>query len=77
MTENVNAQTSQAVTQASLQVIAAAPATALGELYQTLASSIAFAALNAVQAQQNMNIAQQAATSEAVRMLLSIPKREP
>jgi len=76
MAETVNPQLSHAITQTSLTVLGEAPAAALAGLYQTLASSVAFAALNAVQAQQNMNIAQQTATAEAVAMLLSIQKRE-
>ena len=77
MAEFVNPQLSHAITQTSLKVLGEAPATALAELYQTLASSLALAAMNAVQAQQNMNIAQQAATNEAVAMLFSVQKREP
>ena len=77
MAEIVNPQLSHAITQTSLKVLGEAPATALAGLYQTLASSLALAAMNAVQAQQNMNIAQQAATNEAVAMLFSVQKREP
>ena len=72
MTEEVD---SQVVNETSVEVLAAAPAMALGSLYQTLANSIALASLNAVNAQQQMNMAQQTATAEGVALLLSIGKR--
>jgi hypothetical protein len=72
MTEGVD---SQVVNETSVEVLAEAPAMALGSLYQTLANSIALASLNAVNAQQQMNMAQQSATAEGVALLLSIGKR--
>jgi Killing trait len=75
MTEEVDPQVTDAVTQTSVKVLAEAPAMALGSLYQTLANSIAMASLNAVNAQQQMNMAQQTATAEGVALLLSVGKR--
>ena len=76
MTETVDPQVTDAVTETSVQVLASAPAMALGSLYQTLANSLAMASLNAVNAQQQMNMAQQTATAEGVALLLSLGKQK-
>jgi hypothetical protein len=55
-------------------VVAASPAVAMASLYQTLANNIAMASLNAVYAQQQANIAHQAATAQSVALLLSLGK---
>lgn len=70
----VHPQVTDAVSQADVKVLGSAPATALAGLYQTLANSVALASMNAITAQQQMNMAQQAATTEEVALLLSIGK---
>jgi hypothetical protein len=61
-----------AVAQTNLLVVGTAPAMAMASLYQTLANSIALASMNAVYAQQQANIAHQAATAQSVHLLLSL-----
>ncbi len=70
----VNPQVTDAITQTNVTVLGEAPAMALGSLYQTLANSVALASMNAVYTQQQMNMAQQAATTQGVALLLSIGK---
>jgi hypothetical protein len=45
---------------------------AMASLYQNLANSVAMASMNAVYAQQQANMAHQAATVQGVALLLSI-----
>jgi hypothetical protein len=66
----VNGRITDAVTQVNVKVIGEAPAMAMGSLYQTLSNSLAMATINAVYAQQQTNIAFQAATVRAVKLLL-------
>lgn len=70
--EQVNPMVTDAVTQTNVLVVGTAPAMAIGSLYQTLAHSVAMAAINAVFAQQQANIAHQAATTQSIALLLSI-----
>lgn len=70
--EQVNPAITDAVTQTNVAVLGAAPAVAMANLYQTLANSIAMASMNAVYAQQQANMAHQAATVQGVALLLSI-----
>jgi hypothetical protein len=70
--DTVEPMITDAVTQANLLVIGAAPAVAMANLYQTLANSIALASMNAVYAQQQANMAHQAATVQGVALLLSL-----
>jgi Killing trait len=72
--ESVNAVITDAVTQTNVLVLGAAPAVAMASLYQTLANSVAMASINAVYAQQQANMAHQAATAEGIALLLSIGK---
>jgi hypothetical protein len=51
---------------------AATPATALGDLYQSIAAALTIAAQNAVAAQQQANITAQAATVQGVSTLYSL-----
>jgi len=72
--ETVNPAVTDAVTQTSVLVVGTAPALAMASLYQTMANSLAMAALNAVHAQQQANIVHQAATAQGIALLLSIGK---
>jgi Killing trait. len=72
--EQVNTVATDAVTQTNLLVLGTAPAMAMASLYQTLANSLAMASMNAVHAQQQANIAHQAATAQGVALLLSLGK---
>ena len=68
----VNEKVTDAVTQANVSVVGAAPAMAMGSLYQSLAFSMTLASLNAVYAQQQANMAHQVSTIEGVALLLSL-----
>lgn len=70
-TTTVNGQITDAVTQTNVEVLADAPAMALGSLYQTVGNSVAMAAANAVYAQQQANVTYQAASTMGVSHLLS------
>lgn len=70
----VDPQITDAVTQMNIKVVGEAPAMAIGSLYQTIGNSVAMAAANAVYAQQQSNIAHQAATTQCVALLLSLGK---
>ena len=52
--------------------VAATPASALGDLYQSIAAALATAAHNAVTAQQQTAITAQAATVQGITTLYSI-----
>ncbi|MYM34069.1 glycerol-3-phosphate dehydrogenase [Duganella sp. FT50W] len=68
----VNDQITDSVTQSNLQVLATAPAIAMGNLYQATAQALANAAHNATNAQQQMYITAQAATATGVALLYSL-----
>ncbi len=67
----VNPQITDAVTQSNVKVLGEAPAVAMGSLYQTISNSVAMAAANSVNAQQQSNIVYQAATVMCVKSLLN------
>jgi hypothetical protein len=68
----VNPQITDAVTQTGVLVVGTAPAVAMASLYQSIANSVAMAAMNAVFAQQQANILHQAATAKGIAILLSL-----
>lgn len=68
----VNPQITDAVTQANVKVLADAPAMAMGTIYQSLAQATGLQFMNAVAAQQQANILQQAATTQGVIQLYSV-----
>lgn len=70
--ERVNPMVTDAVTETNTLVVGTAPAVAMGSLYQTLANSIAMASINAVFAQQQANMAHQAATMQGIALILSV-----
>jgi hypothetical protein len=65
----VNSQITDSVTQADVQVLGVAAATALANLYQATAQALANAAHNATNAQQQLNITAQAATASGVALI--------
>lgn len=69
----VNPKITDAVSQANVKVLADAPAMAMGHIYQTLAHSTGLMFENAVTAQQQMNMAAQAATVQGAALLLTVP----
>lgn len=69
----VNSQITDAVTQSNVKVLGEAPAMAMGTIYQTMAQSIGLSMQNAVSAQQQMNVIAQAATTQGVNLIYSIP----
>jgi len=68
----VNNQITDSVTQANVQVLGDAPAVAMGNLYQATAQALSNAAHNATTAQQQANVAAQAATTMGVALLYSL-----
>jgi hypothetical protein len=68
----VNSQITDSVTQSNVQVLGAAPAVAMGNLYQATAQALANAAHNATMAQQQMYVTAQAATTAGVALLYSL-----
>ena len=68
----VNSQITDAVTQSNVKVLGDAPAVAMGNLYQATAQALANAAHNATTAQQQTNVAAQAATTAGVALLYSL-----
>lgn len=67
----VNGQITDAVTQQSVQVLASAPAMAMGLIYQSSAHSIGILYQNTVAAQRQAAICAQAATNQGVIQLYS------
>jgi len=68
----VNNQITDSVTQANTQVVANAPAVALGNLYQATAQALANTAHNVSNAQQQSYMIAQAATTTGVAILYSV-----
>jgi hypothetical protein len=73
--DTVNSIITDAVTQTNTLTVGLAPAMAAGSLYQSVASTFAMMAINAVFAQQQANMAHQAATIQGVALLLSVGNR--
>lgn len=69
----VNSQITDAVTQSNVKVLGEAPAVAMGTIYQTMAQAVGLGMQNAVSAQQQMNVLAQAATTQGVNLIYSIP----
>lgn len=72
MPDTVNPQITDAVTQANTKVIGEAPAMAMAAIYQSLAHSTGLLFENAVNAQAQMAITAQAATTQGVMSLYTI-----
>ena len=68
----VNNQITDAVNQANVKVLAEAPAMAMSNLYQATAQALSNAAHNAVNAQQQLAVLMQAATTQGVMQIYSI-----
>jgi hypothetical protein len=66
----VNAQITDAVTQANVKVLGDAPAMAMGTLYQSIAQTAGIAANNATLAQQQTNVLAQAILTRCVQTLI-------
>ena len=71
----VNAQITDAITQANSMVLAQAPAQALASLYQVASHSAGLSMQNAVFNQQSMNQVSNAIVSKAVAMILAIGEK--
>ena len=71
----VNAQITDAVTQANVKVLGEAPAQSMALVYQTMAHSISLAMENAQQAQGGLQQIGNAVTSSAVTMILNAAKQ--
>ncbi len=72
MSQTVNGQITDAVTQSNVKVVAEAPAMALGNVYQSAAHSTGLMFENAVNAQSQQNILAQTATTQGVMQIYSI-----
>lgn len=68
----VNGQITDSVTQSNLSVLGAAPAMAMGSIYQSSSHSMGLMFQNSVQAQQQMAIAAQAAVNLGVIQIYSV-----
>lgn len=68
----VNDQITDSVTQANVKVLGDAPAIAMGSLFQATAQALSNAAHNATNSQQQSYVTMQAATTQAVNMLLKV-----
>ncbi len=73
----LNGQITDAVTQADVQTLGSAPATAMAALYQSSAHATALALQNATAGQHNAATLAQAALASAVQALLAPPARAP
>ncbi len=69
---SVNNMITDSVSQANVKVLGDAPAIAMGNLYQATSQALANAAHNATSAQQQNNVAAQAATTMGVATLYSL-----
>ncbi len=67
----VNAQITDAVTQANVKVLGEAPAQSMALVYQTMAHSISLAMENAQQAQGGLQQIGNAVTSSAITMIMN------
>lgn len=68
----VNDQITDSVTQTNTEVLGVAPATAMGNLYQSFSQALGLAALNSSSAQQQSSMSAQATTTMGVTTLYSI-----
>lgn len=71
MADIVNPQVTDSVTQANTKVLGDAPAMAMGSIFHAFSHSTGILMENSVTAQQQLNIAAQAATTLGVSTLLS------
>ncbi|HWU95543.1 MAG TPA: RebB family R body protein [Sphingomonas sp.] len=72
MSDTVNPQITDAVTQSNVKVIAEAPAFAMSSIYRTMAHSTGIMFENAVNAQQQQNSLGQAAANQGVMQIYSL-----
>ena len=68
----VNSQITDSITQANVQILGVAPAQSMGSLYQATSQALANTAHHAALAQQQTNIAAQAATTAGIALLFSL-----
>lgn len=75
MTDAVNRQITDAVTQSNTNVLGGSPAQSMGLVYQTTAHSISLILQNAVAAQSSMQQVNAAVISTACRQIISLPSQ--
>jgi len=68
----VSSQVTDAITQSNVKVLGEASAITMGQLYETMASSVAMAAANAAEQQQESNTQYQAAAAAAAQQILEV-----
>lgn len=69
MSQTVNSQITDAVTQTNVKVVAEAPAQAVGSLYQVAAHSNGMSMQNSVSNQQNLNQMNPAIVANAIKLI--------
>jgi hypothetical protein len=69
---DVNSQITDAVTQANVNVLAQAPAMAMGSIFQTMAHSTGVLFENTISAQQQQNTLAQAGANTGVMQIYSV-----
>lgn len=72
MSEKVDPQITDAVTQTNVKVMAEAPSMAMGNIYQAMAHSTGMMFENSVNAQNQANIIAQAATTQGVTQIYAM-----
>lgn len=72
MAQTVNEQITDAVSSTNVQVVADAPAMAMGNVYQSAAHSTGLMFENSVNAQNQQNILAQASTTQGVMQIYSL-----
>ncbi|WP_395943768.1 RebB family R body protein [Brevundimonas sp.] len=75
MTDTVNLQVTDAVTQTNVKVLGEAPAQSMALVYQSMAHSISLAMQNAQQAQGGLQQIGNAVTSSAVTMIMNAAQK--
>ncbi|SHK25748.1 Killing trait domain-containing protein [Desulfatibacillum alkenivorans DSM 16219] len=69
---SVNNQITDSVTQSNVEVVAASPAMAMGNLFMSASQALGNAAHNAATSQQQTNVTAQAATTQSVSTLFCL-----
>ena len=72
MSDQVNPQITDAVTQTNVNVVGEAPAMAMGSLYQTAAMASSVSLQNAVAAQQAQQMLSEAVANQGVMQIYSL-----
>lgn len=72
MSDVVNPQITDSVTQSNVQILGSGPGQAMGSLFQATSQALSLAAQNATNALQNSNTILQATTTQGVALLYGV-----